>query len=282
MDTQNNAILYSKKPLRPPLSCQHYKNSHTLLALERTDLSDTITFSEEAVNSINWWDSSNMELEPGDQLTVEQTLYGVMLQSANEAAYGLAEYVSGSVDAFAQDMTDYAISLGCRMTHFTNASGLHDDNHYTTAKDLALYVLRTITARGALGCVVEYQGSGVEALSVEERMTLCNLTVEAGARGAIIAPTKERASGCVRTGSTLIRMSLKRLRATGRRLLPTPQEVVSFKTVVINAGDVKPMVTWGTSPDQCVAFDEPVPAADSFRGSRTACGGRPRPGVSGH
>ena len=54
----------------------------------------------------------------------------------------------------------------------------------STGKDLALYVLRTITARGALGCVVEYQGSGVEALSVEERMTLCNLTVEAvSARG---------------------------------------------------------------------------------------------------
>lgn len=138
MDTQNNAILYSKNR-----SDRHYPASTTkilttLLALERTDLSDTITFSEEAVNSINWWDSSNMELEPGDQLTVEQTLYGVMLQSANEAAYGLAEYVSGSVDAFAQGMTDYAISLGCRMTHFTNASGLHDDNHYTTAKDLAL------------------------------------------------------------------------------------------------------------------------------------------------
>ena len=137
MDTQSNAILYSKNR-----SDRHYPASTTkilttLLALERTKLSDTITFSEEAVNSINWWDSSNMEIEPGDQLTVEQTLYGIMLQSANEAAYGMAEYVSGSVEAFAQDMTDYAISLGCRLTHFTNASGLHDDNHYTTAKDLA-------------------------------------------------------------------------------------------------------------------------------------------------
>ena len=61
-----------------------------------------------------------------------------MLQSANEAAYGVAEYVSGSVDAFAQEMNNYAQSLGCRMTHFSNASGLHDDNHYTTAKDMAL------------------------------------------------------------------------------------------------------------------------------------------------
>lgn len=138
MDTQTGAILYSKNR-----SDRHYPASitkilTTLLALERTELTDNVTFSEEAVYSINWWESSNMELEPGDELTMEQALYGVMLQSANEAAYGVAEYVSGSVDAFAQEMNNYAQSLGCRMTHFSNASGLHDDNHYTTAKDMAL------------------------------------------------------------------------------------------------------------------------------------------------
>lgn len=62
-----------------------------------------------------------------------------------------------------------------------------------TAKDLVMTVLRKITARGALGGVVEYQGEGVEALSIEERMTLCNLTVEAGARGALIAPDEKAA-----------------------------------------------------------------------------------------
>ena len=63
-----------------------------------------------------------------------------------------------------------------------------------TAKDLVLTVLRKFTARGALGGgVVEYQGEGVEALSIEERMTLCNLTVEAGARGALIAPDEKAA-----------------------------------------------------------------------------------------
>lgn len=137
MDTQTGAILYSKNR-----SDRHYPASTTkilttLLALERTKLDENVTFSEEAVNSITWWSSSNMELKAGDQLTMEQALYGVMLQSANEAAYGVAEYVSGSVENFAKDMTDYAVSLGCRLSNFTNASGLHDDNHYTTAKDLA-------------------------------------------------------------------------------------------------------------------------------------------------
>ena len=136
MDVDTGAILYSKNR-----SDRHYPASTTkilttLLALENTELTDNITFSREAVESISW-DSSNMELKAGDQLTMEQALYGVMLQSANEAAYGVGEYVSGSIEQFAQDMTDYAVGLGCRLSHFTNASGLHDDAHYTTAKDLA-------------------------------------------------------------------------------------------------------------------------------------------------
>lgn len=133
----------------------------------------------------------------------------------------------------------------------------------STAKDLALYVLRTITARGALGCVVEYQGSGVEALSVEERMTLCNLTVEAGARGAIIAPD-EKTREWVRTHWLDFDQNEFEAASSYWKTLASDPEAVFSKTVVINAGDVKPMVTWGTSPDQCVAFDESVPAADSF------------------
>ena len=136
MDTQTGAILYSKNR-----SDRHYPASTTkilttLLALEHSQLTDDVTFSQEAIESITW-DSSNMELKPGDELTMEQALYGIMLQSANEAAYGVGEYISGSLEQFAKDMTDYAINLGCRLTNFTNASGLHDDNHYTTAKDLA-------------------------------------------------------------------------------------------------------------------------------------------------
>ena len=133
----------------------------------------------------------------------------------------------------------------------------------STAKDLALYVLRTITARGALGCVVEYQGSGVEALSVEERMTLCNLTVEAGARGAIIAPD-EKTREWVRTHWLDFDQNEFEAASSYWKTLASDPEAVFSKTVVINAGDVRPMVTWGTSPDQCVAFDESVPAADFF------------------
>lgn len=137
MDVNSGAILYYKNKLDRHYPASTTKIMTTLLALERTSPDETVTFSENAVNSITW-DSSNMELRAGDQLTMEQALYGVMLRSANEAANGVAEYVSGSMEAFANDMTDYAIALGCRRTHFTNPSGLHDDEHYTTAKDLAI------------------------------------------------------------------------------------------------------------------------------------------------
>ncbi len=137
MDVDTGAILYEKNASERHFPASTTKIMTTLLALERCELDEEITFSENAVNSITW-DSSNMALEAGDSLTVEQTLYGVMLRSANEAANGLGEYVSGSMEAFAEEMTEYAIALGCRRTNFTNASGLHNDEHYTTAKDLAI------------------------------------------------------------------------------------------------------------------------------------------------
>ena len=137
MDVDTGAILYEKNAIDRHYPASTTKIMTTLLALERCELTEEITFSETAVNSITW-DSSNMALEAGDSLTVEETLYGVMLRSANEAANGLGEYVSGSMEAFAEEMTEYAIELGCRRTNFTNASGLHNDEHYTTAKDLAI------------------------------------------------------------------------------------------------------------------------------------------------
>ena len=92
MDTNTGAILYYKNMLDRKYPASTTKIMTTLLALDRTSMTDTITFSENAINSITW-DSSNMELEAGNSLTLEETLYGIMLASANEASNGLAEYV---------------------------------------------------------------------------------------------------------------------------------------------------------------------------------------------
>ena len=94
-------------------------------------------------------------------------------------------------------------------------------------------------------------------------MTLCNLTVEAGARGAIIAPD-EKTIEWVR--AHWLDFSEEEFEAASRYwgTLSSDDDATYAKTVEINASEVKPMVTWGTSPDQCVAYDEPVPAAASF------------------
>ena len=125
----------------------------------------------------------------------------------------------------------------------------------STAKDLALMVLRTISARGALGHVVEYQGSAIDALSVEGRMTLCNLTVEAGARGSLIAPDAKTAAWVEAHAPDLAGDELEAARAYWKTLAPD-EGAVYDRTVTIDASGVKPMVTWGTSPDQCSAIDE--------------------------
>lgn len=109
----------------------------TLLTIENCNLNDIVTFSESATTNLESG-AVTLDLTEGDQLTVEQCLYGLLLKSANEVANGLAEHISGSVSAFADKMNARAIQLGCKNTHFANPNGLNDATHLTTAYDMAL------------------------------------------------------------------------------------------------------------------------------------------------
>ena len=135
-----------------------------------------------------------------------------------------------------------------------------------TAKDLALAVLRKISARGALGSVVEYAGETVEALSIEERMTLCNLTVEAGARGAIVAPDEKSLKWVSKHAKNLSDFDYKAM-AQYAKTLKSDTDAHFDREVFLDTSSVKPMVTWGTSPDQAIAFDEKIPMPESFSDS---------------
>lgn len=106
-----------------------------LLVLERVpDLSELVTVSESAVRT----EGSALYLKPGEQLSVSDLLYGLMLESGNDAANLLAEYVAGDNESFAALMTERARALGATHTVFQNPSGLPADGHYSTARDLAL------------------------------------------------------------------------------------------------------------------------------------------------
>lgn len=107
-----------------------------ILTLENCGLDETVTVSYDTVMSIPDGYSS-ASLEVGETLTVEQLLELLLVHSANDAANCLAEYVGGSVESFISMMNTKVNELGLSNTHFTNSFGMHDDNHYTTAEDLA-------------------------------------------------------------------------------------------------------------------------------------------------
>ena len=106
------------------------------IIIKNCNLNDYVTVSEEAVNQTS--ESSVCGLNSGDVVSVTDLLYGLMLASGNDAAIVLAEYYSGSVEAFADVMNQEAAALGCTGSHFVNPNGLPDEDHYTTIYDMYL------------------------------------------------------------------------------------------------------------------------------------------------
>lgn len=138
MDANTGAILYEKNIHEKLYPASITKLLSTYIAVQECDLDEMVTFSEEAVYSINWWEDANMGVYTGSSLTVEEVLYGILVGSANEAAYAIAEHVSGNLENFAVLMNQTAKELGCRNSNFVTPNGIHDENHYTTAYDMAL------------------------------------------------------------------------------------------------------------------------------------------------
>ncbi len=137
MELNTGAILYEKN-----IHDKHYPASitkimTTLLCLENASMTDTVTFSSNAVNSIEYG-SSHIGVVPGEKIKMEDCLYGIMLMSANEVCNGVAEHIAGDIDSFVDMMNNKAKELGCEDTHFANTNGLYLKNHYTSAYDMAL------------------------------------------------------------------------------------------------------------------------------------------------
>jgi D-alanyl-D-alanine carboxypeptidase len=147
MDAATGKILYQKEPdLRlPPASTT--KVATAILTLESgRSLSQTLTVSKEATRV----PASKLYLRPGQSITIEELLYGIMLASANDASMVLAEGISGSVQRFTELMTKKAHQIGATNTHFTNPHGLTAPDHYSTARDLATlfrYAMKNSTFR---------------------------------------------------------------------------------------------------------------------------------------
>lgn len=129
-------VLYEKNADERRYPASTTKIMTALIVLENvTDLSETVTAEASDFEKLSA-DSSNAGIKQGETVTVEDLLYALMLPSANEAAYMLARHVGGTYENFVNMMNERAAELGCTGTHFSNPCGLHDDDHYTTARDL--------------------------------------------------------------------------------------------------------------------------------------------------
>lgn len=137
VDAETGNILYEKNIYQQFYPASTTKVLTTLVAIENSTPDEIVTVSYAADNYVSKT-SSRMGLVEGEQLTMEQALYGIMLESANEATYAVGEHAGGSIAGFIKLMNRKAQQLGCERSHFANSHGLHDDDHYTCPYDLSL------------------------------------------------------------------------------------------------------------------------------------------------
>lgn len=137
LDADTGTVLYSKggDEIRYPASIT--KIMTLLLAVENCPLREDVVFTETGTRDISW-DSGNIGMQVGEVMSMKSCLYALVIRSANEVAAQIAEHVGGTEQNFIDMMNQRAAEIGCTNTHFANASGLPDPNHYSTAHDMAL------------------------------------------------------------------------------------------------------------------------------------------------
>ena len=141
IDADSGRVLYEKNARIHMPMASTTKIMTAIVALENSDANETVKVSADAVGV----EGSSVYLSAGEEMTLKDLLYALLLASANDAAEAIAIHVSGSVEAFVGLMNDTAGELGLHGTSFENPHGLHSEKHYTTALDLALitaYALR--------------------------------------------------------------------------------------------------------------------------------------------
>ncbi len=137
IDARTGTVLYEKNANHTFYPASITKIMTALLTAENSSFSETVTYSHEAVYSVPSGYAS-IAANEGEQMSVEDCMYALLLPSANDAANALGEHVAGSIEAFAQMMNERAAQLGAKHTHFVNPSGVHDETHVTTPYDMAM------------------------------------------------------------------------------------------------------------------------------------------------
>ncbi len=129
-----NQVLYGENQHKKMAMASTTKIMTAIVALEHGNTTDMVTVSQNASHQ----EGSSVYLKPQDKVSLSDLLYGLMLNSGNDAAMAIAEHISKTSEDFVLLMNEKATELGCRNTHFKNPSGLPDDDHYSTAYDMAI------------------------------------------------------------------------------------------------------------------------------------------------
>lgn len=143
-ETNTGRILYERAADEKIYPASLTKLMTAILVVENCELDEIVTVSENAILSVpTGYVNSNLQV--GEELTVEDLLYVMLIPSANDAANALAEHVGGNIESFSTMMNSRAKELGCTGSNFTNPSGLHEEEHYTTTRDLMLISQKAIS-----------------------------------------------------------------------------------------------------------------------------------------
>ena len=145
IEPTTGTIIYEKDPHKKMYPASITKIMTALLAIENCKMNDTVVYSKKNLDSLTAEDS-NIQCQVGEKMSVKDCLYALMLSSANETAKALAEHIAGSEEEFVKQMNTRAKKLGMNNTNFIDCCGLTDsDDHYTTAKDVAIMSRELIT-----------------------------------------------------------------------------------------------------------------------------------------
>lgn len=137
-DMDTKTVLYEKNADMKEHPASITKILTALVAVENSKLNETVVFSKEAVYKNETTSGSHIARGVGEEMSMEDCLYALLLASANECADAIAEHISGTSEKYVNLMNKKADELGCTNTHFSCTNGFNDDNHYTTARDMAL------------------------------------------------------------------------------------------------------------------------------------------------
>ncbi|HYE81226.1 MAG TPA: D-alanyl-D-alanine carboxypeptidase family protein [Clostridia bacterium] len=172
IDARSGKVLYEKNADEKRYPASTTKVMTGLLAVEHGKMDEVITVGKNP--PLIERGSSQIYLITGEQLTMEQLLYALMLESANDAAVAIAEHISGSVEEFSELMNSKAKELGATNTSFVNPNGLHSDNHFTTARDLAMIAKYAMTLEKFRSVVKEVKYTIPKTNKQEERNYITN------------------------------------------------------------------------------------------------------------